>query len=230
MKNIIAEENSANICRGHCHSCPAHLDRRSFLKYVSCGVAAGALNPVSHAADSVAKPRVAVFFFSDPKPVENWPWPGWNPAQREKELSSMLKSGCSGVEFEFFSSSAESVKAGLQAKDRFDGVLAYLMTLGSSGRHVMSLAEWKKPMILANYVLGGCAPWLALTTRMLAAKMPVVCVSTERDSDLVSVACCFSSAKQLTAEQFAGEGWEAYRKTYGRVGNIKIADDPLKIT
>jgi L-fucose isomerase-like protein len=103
------------------------------------------------------------------------------------------------------------------------------MTLGGSGASVMPLVEWKKPMILANYVLGGCAPWLTSTTKLLAANRPVVSVSTERDADLVAVARCFGSAKRLTAEQFAAEGWAAYRKTFGKAGDMKCPDDPLKV-
>ena len=70
-----------------------------------------------------AKPRVAVFFLADPKPVENWPWPGWNPEPRAKELADALARGCPDVEFEFFASHRNNVPAGVKAKDRFDGVL-----------------------------------------------------------------------------------------------------------
>jgi hypothetical protein len=137
--------------------------------------------------------------------------------------------GCPEVEFEFFASHRNNLEAGLQAKDRFDGVLAYLMTLGDSGKAVMPLVEWKKPMILANYVLGGCAPWLTLTTKLRAANQPVVCVSTERDADLVAVARGFGEAKTLSAEQFADKGWLTYRKTFGQPGDMKCVDDPLKV-
>ena len=75
------------------------------------------------------------------------------------------------------------------------------MTVGDIGAAVMPLVEWKKPMILANYVLGECAPWLTNTTELLAANRPVVCVSTERDEDLVAVARGFSLAKGLSAGQ-----------------------------
>jgi hypothetical protein len=79
------------------------------------------------------KPHVGVFFLSDPKPIENWPWPGWNPEPREKELTTKLTQGCPGIEFEFFSSRQNTVKAGVAAKDRLDGVVAYVMTLGGRG-------------------------------------------------------------------------------------------------
>ena len=149
---------NTNACRHCCHGCPA-ADRRGFLKSLA---AAAMLAPSGLTALAqerpAAKPRVAVFFLSDPQPVENWPWPGWNPEPREKELGEALARGCPEVEFEFFSSRNQSLQAGLAGKERFDGVLAYLMTLGGSGKSVMPLVEWKKPMILANYVLGGCAP------------------------------------------------------------------------
>lgn len=204
------------------------MGRRRFLKLVGAGlVAAGAGGLVAHADQ--AKPRVAIFFLSDPKPVENWPWPGWNPEPREKELTEALTRGCPEVEFEFFSSHHKTTAEGLAAKGRFDGVLAYLMTLGGSGASVMPLVEWKKPMVLANYVLGGCAPWLTSTTRLMAAKRPVVCVSTERDADLVAVARGFASAKTTSAEQFAEAGWAAYRKTFGKTAGTKPEHDPLKV-
>jgi len=162
-----------NGCHGHCHACPAHLGRRHFLKDVSAVAALGASAFVTRAEDTASsRPRVAVFFLSDPKPVENWPWPGWNPEPREKELSDLLVRGCPDVDFEFFSSHRKTVQAGLKAKSRFDGVLAYVMTLGRSGTAIMPLVEWKKPMVLANYVLGGCAPWLTTTTKLFAQKRP----------------------------------------------------------
>jgi hypothetical protein len=177
------------------------------------------------------KPRVGVFFLSDPKPIENWPWPGWNPEPREKELAAKLRSGCPGIEFEFFSSHQDTVKAGLAAKDRFDGVLAYVMTLGRSGAHVWPMVEWNKPMVLANYVLGGCAPFLTITTRAVAAKKPVVSVSTERDEDLVAVVGCFETVKSrnLTAEQFAEEASAAYRATFPPPGKLTCADDGIRV-
>ncbi|MCY2990204.1 MAG: hypothetical protein NTY19_20360 [Planctomycetota bacterium] len=220
---------NANAYRHCCHGCPA-ADRRGFLKSLA---AAAVLAPSGLTALAqerpAAKPRVAVFFLSDPQPVENWPWPGWNPEPREKDLGAALTRGCPEVEFEFFSSRNQSLQAGLAGKERFDGALAYLMTLGGSGKSVMPLVEWKKPMILANYVLGGCAPWLTSTTRLLAANRPVVCVSTERDADLVSVAQCFTSAKRMTPEQFAAEGWTAYRKTFGQADAKKATEDPLQV-
>lgn len=219
-----------NTCHLHCHSCPAHISRRGFLKSIAGGTVVAATGFRVHGEMTArAKSRIAVFFLADPKPVENWPWPGWNPEPRAKEISEALMHGCPEVEFEFFASHRNNLEAGLQAKDRFDGVLAYLMTLGGSGNAVMPLVEWKKPMILANYVLGGCAPWLTLTTKLRAANQPVVCVSTERDADLVAVARGFGEAKTLSAEQFADKGWLTYRKTFGQPGDMKCVDDPLKV-
>jgi hypothetical protein len=176
-----------------------------------------------------AKPRIAVFLLSDSKQVESWPWPGWNPEPRAEEISAVLTRGCPDVQFEFFAAHRNDVQDGLKAKDRFDGVLAYLLTLHIRPEAIMPLVAWKKPMILANYVLGGCAPWLTTTTRLLAPKSPVVCVSTERDADLVAVANGFAEAKTLNAEQFATKGWAAYRKTFGRPGDVKCADDAFKV-
>ncbi|MCX6929970.1 MAG: hypothetical protein NT154_43170, partial [Verrucomicrobia bacterium] len=200
-----------------------------FLKSITAGAVVVTTGVGARGEADRVKPRVAVFLLSDPKPVETWPWPGWNPEPRTKEVAAALTRGCPAVEFEFFASHRNNIQAALQTKDRFDGVLAYLMTLGDIGAAVMPLVEWKKPMILANYVLGGCAPWLTSTTQLLAANRPVVCVSTERDEDLVAVARGFSEAKSLSAEQFADKGWTAYRRTFGKLGHLNCTDDPLKV-
>ena len=222
---------NAQSCRHCCHGCPT-ADRRRFLKSVA---AAAVLAPSGIAAMAedrpAAKPRVGVFFLSDPKPIENWPWPGWNPEPREKELTAKLRQGCPGIEFEFFSSHQDTVKAGMAAKDRFDGVLAYLMTLGGSGAPVWPMLEWNKPMVLANYVLGGCAPFLTTTTRAAAANKPLVSVSTERDDDLVAVVRCFETVKRrgLSAAQFAEEARAAYRATFPPASELACADDAIRI-
>ncbi|MCX7045624.1 MAG: hypothetical protein NTX50_09100 [Candidatus Sumerlaeota bacterium] len=221
-------------CHHHCHGCPASFGRRNFLKGGAAALALSGMSISLRAQNETAapKPRVAVFFLSDPKPNENWPWPGWNPEPREKELTDKLVKGCPDVEFVFFSSRLNTVQAGLQEKDRVDGVIAYLMTLGGSGAAARQVAEWGKPMILANYILGGCAPFLQITTWASEAKKPVVSVSSSRDEDLVAVARCLAQVKRkgLTAEQFAAEAWDVYRKTYRAPGEQKCAEDAPKLS
>lgn len=217
-------------CSHGCRHCPA-AGRRQFLKSAAATVALGAGGISFGQQPPAAKPRVAVFFLSDPKPVENWPWPGWNPEPREKELIEKLVKKCPGIDFEFFSSRLDTIKAGMAAKDRFDGVLAYLMTLGSSGSPVWPMIEWQKPMVLGNYMLGGCAPFLTNTTRAAAAQKPLVSVSTERDDDLIAVVRCFERVKRrsLTAAQFAEEANAAYRATFGKSGDPACAADALRL-
>jgi L-fucose isomerase-like protein len=215
-------------CQHSCHGCPSAVSRRNFVKGGAVALAAGATGLASGAA---ARPRVAVFCLSDPKPVENWPYPGWNPEPRIKKVTEKLTQGCPDVEFEFFSSHKGTVAAGMAAKDKFDGVLVHTMTLGSITGQARQIGEWGKPMVLSNYVLGGCWPFLGTTTWAADTKKPIVSVSTTRDEDLVKVAQCFGAIKRegLSAEQFAARGWEVYRTTFGAADAARCIDDPVRV-
>jgi len=144
-----------------------------------------------------------------------------------------LRQGCPDVEFVPVTvKTAGEVGKATALKDQVDGYFVYVATLSWALCGTLSvIGKLNKPLVVANEFLGGCGAFLRGTPR-LVRDGGTVAVSTTRLDDLVTVSRQFASLRTpgLTPEEFARECEKAYRGTFPSAGEMKCADDGLKLT
>ena len=221
----------------HYHSCACchhGITRRRFMKVCGAAVATAGLSApaISSAEKPKKKPvRVALVFLS--KAGSSWPHPEFDVQAREKQISTLLKEGCRGVEFiPLAVRSPADVQKAVAMKDRVDGYLVYVVTLTwPLTNAITTIGKIGKPTVVADEYLGGSGTFLVGYSQLCRAAIPASGVATTRMSDLVEVARCFTDLKPGTTPQtFAKKCSQAYRKTFAPFGDMKCSEDRVKLT
>ena len=218
-----------------CVGCGHTFSRRGFLKRAGAAVAAAAaLSPLTAVAQQTQdkKPRVALVFLSNSAGREMWPYPGYDCAAHHQEVLGLLGKGCPQVEFvPVVVQNPNDVPKAVALKDSVDGYLLYFVTLSGYGDAVAPIAQLGKPMLLANYYLGGTVQFLTGYSSLSRRGAAVAAVSTTRPDDLVAVAREFADVNKtgVTAASFAQRCWEVYRRTFARTGEMKCLEDKVSL-
>ena len=227
------------MCRsqnnGSCACCHHAVSRRRFLRGLGATAAiTGGLRFEAIAAenDQTSKVRVATVFLANPK--HSWPYPGFDTEARQKEILGALREGCPQIEFipVSISTPEESDKA-LALNDRIDGYLVYAVTLGwALHKSLLEIARLGKPMIFADEYIGGSGLFLTGYGALLDENLPAAAVSSNRLSDLVTVAHQFSDVRKqgVTAASFARACQDVYRETFPKVGDMTCLEDRISLT
>ena len=226
-------------CQSHgsCHGCCRAVHRRRFLQ--GCGAAAvaatGSLVPwagASAAEKESAKVRVAAVFLAQVR--KSWPYPGFDAAGRQREILAALREGCPDVEFVPVTvEKPDDTQKAISLKDEVDGYLVYVATLSWSLRGAMlAVGKLGKPTVVADEFLGGCGAFLTGYGDLCSRGIPAAAVSSTRLDDLVLVARQFAQVRKpgVTAASFARQCQQVYRGTFPAQGEMRCADDPVKLT
>jgi len=174
--------------------------------------------------------RIALVFLSTEG--VSWPDPHYDVRTREKEILGLLNDGCTEIEFISMAVREPSdVDKAVAMRDQIDGYLVYCVTLAWKLKGALiTIGKLGKPMLVADEFLGGSGLFLMDYALLLRQGIPATGVATTRPSDLVTVARCFAELKPDTTQAtFAAQCEQAYRRTFGAVGKLKCADDPLTL-
>lgn len=219
-----------------CLGCSHALSRRSFLTGCGAAAAAGLAMPgAGSAAETKGKKvRVAIVFLSNSAEREIWPYPGFDCAGRHEEILKVLKAGCPEVEFvPVVVASPREVEKALALKDSVDGYLVYTVTLNWAFTGCLGpIGKLKKPMLVADEYLGGSGVFLTGLSALARQGITTGAVSTTRLEDLAAAARAFADVKKpgTTPESFARQCQEAYRRTFGKPGDMKCVEDKVPLT
>ena len=175
---------------------------------------------------------MGVVFASKPVNVgdEVWPYPGYEREPRIREVLDALRKGCPDIEFVSYWSEDPEDRRRYEAEIKdVDGILLHVMTLHWEFKGSMAqMAGFGKPMIVSDEFLGGSGVFLTGLPALLDTGK-VAAVSTTRLADLVTVARCFTKAKEVDQQAFAKMAMHEYRKTFATSGEMNTLDDPIDI-
>jgi hypothetical protein len=132
------------------------MNRRRFLGACSAAAcAARGLDAASGAAPEPGPPtRVRVVFSHPGKPIEGWPYKGFDYEARKRELLTPLRQACKGIEFLPVSvTSTEDGQKVLAADAEVDGYLVWLLGIPSPAPPLF--AALQRPVVAVNDFYGG---------------------------------------------------------------------------
>ena len=220
---------------GSCLSCHHAISRRHFLQ--GLGAAAAMTGGLAFEANAAPKSsngnvRVAAVFLANPK--HSWPYPGFETETRQQEILRGLREGCPQIEFIPVSiAEPDQANEALALNDRVDGYLVCAVTLGwALHKPLLEIARLGKPMVLADEYIGGSDLFLTGYGALCDEDLPAAAVSSNRLSDLVTVARQFSDVRKpgVTAASFARDCQDVYRKTFPEAGKLTCLRDRVSLT
>jgi len=177
---------------------------------------------------------VGLVFLSNSEGREMWPYPHFDCEARHRELLPLLRKGCPGVEFvPIVVKQAGDAKKALALKDTVQGYLVYCTTLDHRLRGALTqVAALGKPTVIADEVLGGSANFLIGYSAANRKKLPVVGVSSRRDTDLATVARVFAELRKpgMTPARFVERCRKVCRGLFQPPGKMTCEDDKVTLT
>ncbi len=179
----------------------APFSRRGFLG--GCAACAGAAacpalaTPALPGPPAGVKTQVKLVFSQPAKPVEGWPYLGYDYETRKAGILKRLREALPNVEFDPVTPKATEDAAQILASGAaMDGFLVYLLGIPSP-RVALPIATSGHPVILADDLYGGTGEFLGVYAGARRKGFKVAAVSSSRFEDLVQAVRVFETLKKL---------------------------------
>jgi hypothetical protein len=173
------------------------VSRRELLSgCAACAACAGLGVKPAAVAGPEEKARVRLVYAHPQKPIEGWPYLGYDYEGRKKELTARLRSACPNLEFlPVAAGNAEEVKKILDADQEVDGYVVYV--LGIPSQVARPIIASGRRIVLVDDLYGGTGQFLGAYAQALREKRSVAGVSSTRFEDLVQAVRSFEAIKRL---------------------------------
>ena len=209
--------------------------RRAFLA-AGCAACVGGLLPVGNLAFGVqtgGKMRIRVFFvlIDEVMPVAGWPNIGYDYRPGMEAIRNGLTSGCPDLEFVF-----TMVEQPGKAKEIVDAdggdvhgyIVVQMMCKGN--RAIDPVVESGKPVLFTDFLYCGTSPYLVRTAVHLRLGTPnFAFMSSDRASDLVEAARCFTLAKGGDVKAFVDGVTKVRHKQAPANVDLSCTEDKLDL-
>lgn len=175
------------------------LNRRKFLG--GCAAAAAcsacpALWGASMPAAPGGKARVRLVFSYPPKPIEGWPYVGYDHQGRAAELTSRLRQAC--PEIDFVTAPVADAEAGekMLAADRgIDGYMVFITGIPSTAFRPFVFSG--RPVVVVDDLYGGTGAFLGAYGPAKRKGLPVAGVSSSDFEDTARAARVFAAIHKM---------------------------------
>ena len=177
------------------------VSRRGFLGGCAACAAAGACpalaSPALPSAPAGDKARVRLVFSHPAKPIEGWPYLGYDYGTRKAEILKRLREALPDVEFDPVTPTRTEDAADILASgSKMDGFLVYLLGIPSP-RVAAPIATSGRPTILVDDLYGGTGEFLRAFAGARRKGFKVAGVSSSRFEDVVQAVRTFETLKKL---------------------------------
>jgi L-fucose isomerase-like protein len=145
-----------------------------------------------------ARARVRLVFSYPPKPIEGWPYLGYDHQGRAAELTSRLRQALPEIDFVTGPvANEEAAKATLATDRDIDGYLVFITGIPSSAHGPFAYSG--RPVVLVDDLYGGTGAFLGAYAGARRKGMPIAGVSSSSFQDVVQAARTLSVMRKLRA-------------------------------
>ncbi len=177
------------------------LNRRRFLGGCAAAAACSACPSLCGAAMPAApdiKARVRLVFSYPPKPIEGWPYVGYDHQGRAAELTARLRKAC--PEIDFVTGPVPDEQAGKQVLSSDGGIDGYMVFItGIPSSAYRPFVASGRPVVLVDDLYGGTGAFLGAYGSAKRQGLPVAGVSSSDFEDAARAARIFAAIRKLRA-------------------------------
>lgn len=175
------------------------LNRRRFLGGCAATAACSACPSICKAAAPAipdVKARVRLVFSYPPKPIEGWPYLGYDHQGRATEITARLRQACPEIDFVTSAVANEAAGKEVLASDReMDGYLVFITGIPATAHRPFAYSG--VPVVLVDDLYGGTGAFLGTYPDARRKGMPIAGVSSTDFKDVVQAARMFSVRRKL---------------------------------
>lgn len=175
------------------------LNRRRFLGGCAAAAACTACPAICSAAAPAwppAKARVRLVFSYPAKPIEGWPYRGYDHQGRANEIAARLRQACPDIDFVTAAVADEAAGKEVLAADRdIDGYIVVITGIPSSAFRPFLTSG--RPTVLVDDLYGGTGAFLGAYGPARRKGLPVTGVSSTAFKDVVQGARTLAVLRKL---------------------------------